>query len=359
MLETIREYATEQLEEEGQADEIRHHHAEHFLALAEEAEQHLARDAVWLDRLDAELDNIRSALDFAAARETQHVLSATAALDDFLFTRGYGLEGWTRLENALAADPEPTAARCRALIAASYAGTASGDDVTARVHIDEALAISSELGDAHLNALARYQDACLLAQPGTWSAALEILEDVVPVLRRLGDWDMAIRANRTRAWMYEELGDKRRYWELVEENLEDARAHGHKRIEARSLAALANLAVNEERFDDAHALRSQSLRIDLELGNLPFLAVQLVSFAFASARRGYPVIAAKLLSRAAALRDELGYSLESWMTQQNEDALAAVRPQLDDAAFDAAWEAGAELSLDEAIALALDSGPDA
>ena len=67
------------------------------------------------------------------------------------------------------------------------------------------------------------------------------------------------------------------------------------------------------------------------------------------------MIAAQLLSRAAAFRNELGYSLESWMTQENEDALAAVRAQLDDAAFDAAWEAGAELSLDEAIALALDS----
>ena len=282
----------------------------------------------------------------------------TAALNDFWFMRGNGSEGWTRLENALAADPEPTAARCRALIAASYIGIGSGTDVR-QARIDEALAISSALGDAHLNALARYQGACLLAEDGTWSAALAILEDVVPILRALGDWDMAIRANRTRAWMYEELGDKERYWELVAENLEHARVHGHRRIEARSLAGLSDLAVEEGRFDDAHTLRSQSLRIDLELGNRPFFAVQLVSFAFAAARRGNPVIAAQLLSRAAAFRNELGYTLESWMTQENEDALAAVRAQLDDAAFDAAWERGAELSLDEAIALALDSGADA
>jgi len=359
MLETIREYAAEQLVESGQADEVRTRHAEHFLALSERAEPHLARDPAWLDRLDIEVDNIRSALDFAAASETQHVLRATAALTDFWFTRGNGSEGWTRLENALAADPEPTAARCRALIAASYVGGASGNDLRVQAYVDEALAISSALGDAHLDALARYQDACLLAEEGTWSAALEILEDVVLVLRGLGDWDMAVRANRTRAWMYEELGDKERYWAIAEENLEHARAHGHKRIEARSLSVLSDRAVNEGRFDDAHALRSQSLRIDLELGNLPFLAIQLVSFAYASARRGSPVIAAKLLSRAAVLRDELGYSLESWMTQDNEDALAAVRAQLDGPAFDATWDAGAELSLDEAIALALDSGPDA
>ena len=218
MLETIREYAAEQLEALGEAKDVRRGHAEHFLALAEAAEPHLVRDAAWLDRLDVEVDNIRSALDFAAASETQRVLRVTAALTDFWFMRGTGSEGWMRLENALAADPEPTAARCRALIAASYVGIGSATDVR-QAHIDEALAISSALGDTHVNALARYQGACLLTEEGTWSAALEILEDVVPVLRGLGDWDMAIRANRTRAWMYEELGDKERYWELVEENL--------------------------------------------------------------------------------------------------------------------------------------------
>jgi predicted ATPase/class 3 adenylate cyclase len=355
MLETIREYAAERLEASGEAELLGQRHAEHFLALAEEAEPHLATDAEWLDRLDVEVDNVRGALDFAAAAgETERILRATAALHDFWFTRGYVLEGWARLESALAVDPETTAARCRALIAASSAGIISGDGVSARARVDEALVISSALGDAHLSTLARYQDACLLTEEGKWSAALEILEDVVPVLRGLGDWDMAIRANRTRAWTYEELGAKARYWALTEENLEHARAHGHRRVEARSLGGLALAAADEGRLDDAHALLSQSCRIDLELGNLPFLSIDLIRFALMSARRGRPGVAVQLLSRATALRDEIGYTLESWMTLETEEALAAVRAQLDDSAFDEAWEAGAKLSLDEAIALALD-----
>jgi hypothetical protein len=154
--------------------------------------------------------------------------------------------------------------------------------------------------------------------------------------------------------MHEELGDKARFWALTEENLEHARAHGHRRIEARSLGALAGAAADEGRFDDEHALLSQSCRIDLELGNLPFLSVDLVRFALASARRGRPRVAAQLLARATALRDEIGYTLESWMTLETEEALAAVRAQLDDFALDEAWEAGAKLSLDEATALALE-----
>ena len=355
MLETIREYAAERLEASGEADELRRRHAEHFLDLAEGAEPHLVTGGQSLERLDAEVDNVRGALDFATGTEPQRALRATAALAEFWFMRGHISEGRARLDRALAADPEPTAARCRALIAASNASLEAGDDIAARARLDEALDISGALGDAHLRALARYAETWHLMAEGEWSEALEILEDVVPVLRGLDDWDMAIRANRSRAWMYEELGDKERFWAISEENLEDARTHGHRRIEARSLGALAELAASEGRFEDADALLAQSFRIDLELGNLPFVSVDLVRFALASVRTGKPIVGAQLLSRAAALRDEIGFALESWMTTETEEALAAVGAQLDQDAFAEAWEAGTKLSLDEAVALALDS----
>ena len=67
MLETIREYARERLEESGEAESIKRAHAEYFLALAEEAEPRLwgSEDAEWLDRLEEEHDNIRAALSWA------------------------------------------------------------------------------------------------------------------------------------------------------------------------------------------------------------------------------------------------------------------------------------------------------
>jgi predicted ATPase/class 3 adenylate cyclase len=355
MLETIREYASELLDLSGEAEELHRRHAEHFVSLAEEAEPQLVTGGRWLDRLDEEVDNIRSALDFATTSEPQRALRAATALDEFWWMRGRNSEGLARLERALAAGPEPTAARCRALIAAAKASMASGDAVTARAHVDEALGISSALADAHLRALARYAETWLLMDREEWSAALAILEDVVPILRERGDWDMAIRANRSRAWMYEELGDRPRFWAITEENLEHARAHGHRRIEARALGALAELAASEGRFEDASALLAQSFRIDLELGNLPFVSVDLVRFALAAARSGKPFLGAQLLSRATVLRDEIGMALESWMKkeiEETEDALAAVRAQ-DEEAFAEAWDAGAKLSLDDAVALVL------
>ena len=354
MLETIREYAGERLEASGEAEELRRRHAAHFLDLAEEAEPHLVTGGKELDRLDVELDNLRRALDFATETEPRRALRAATALDDFWFMRGHNSEGRARLESALAADPEPTAARCRALIAASKASVASGDTVTASAQVAEALDLSSALGDAHLSALARYAEVWLLMDEEEWLAALEILEDIVPVLRGLDDWDIAIRANRSRAWMYEQLGDTARFWAITEENLVHARAHGHRRIEARCLGALAELAASEGRLEDADALLRQSLRIDLELGNLPFVSVDLVRFAPIFARAGKPFVGAQLLSFAAALRTDISFVVvESWMTQTIEDALEAVRAQLDEAAFAEASEAGAKLSLDEAVALAL------
>jgi tetratricopeptide (TPR) repeat protein len=353
MLETIREYATEKLEESSEADELRRKHAEHFLNLAEEG-TFVLMDSTWADRVDSELDNVRGALDFAAATgESQRILRATASLRDYWFTRGYIAEALTRLENALSADIAPTPARCSALVAASMAAMMAGDDALARERADEAMSLADSLGDPYLSALARCQDAWVLTEGARWSEALAILDDVVPVLRDLGAWDVAIAANRTRAWMYEELGERDQALTLYTENLDHSRAHGHRRIEARSLGVLAEIAADEGRLDEARDLLLASFRIDQELGNVPFMTVDLVRFAAVYIRDGEAEVAARLIGRAVAGFEEIGFSLESWMTRELNQATEAAQAQLDQASFTAAWEAGARMSLDDAIALAL------
>ncbi len=355
MLETIREYAGQQLQAWGEAEELRRRHTEFFLELAEEGTV-IVMDASWVDRVDVEVDNVRGALDFAAATgQTQRVLRAAASLRDFWFTRGYLAEGRTRLESALAADPERTSARCLALIAASSAidvGAAQGP--TRQRHLEEAMSLAAALGDPYLSALARLQEAWLLTEDAKWSETLAILDDVIPVLRHLGAWDVAIPANRTRAWAYEELGDTERFWLLTEENLEHSREYSHRRVEARSLGALSERAADEGRFDEARELLVESFRIDRELGNVPFVGMDLVRFAVIHLRDRRPEVAARLISRAAGVFEGIGLLLESWMAREVDDATSKVRAQLDEAAFEAAWEAGAKLSLDDACALALE-----
>ena len=80
MLETIREFAAERLQSSGEAEGLQRRHAEHFLALAEEAEPNLrwsGSPAAWLERLEREHDNLRASLDWLqAAGESQLNLAA-------------------------------------------------------------------------------------------------------------------------------------------------------------------------------------------------------------------------------------------------------------------------------------------
>ncbi len=147
MLETIREYAAERLEESSDAEELRRRHAEHFLALAQEAEPHLpAYRREFLDRLDSEHDNLRAALDrLEASGETQLALQLTGALAQFWFMRGHLAEGERRLEGALRADERPTAARAKALNGASLL---ADDAATSRLRAENGLALHRTLGDA-------------------------------------------------------------------------------------------------------------------------------------------------------------------------------------------------------------------
>ena len=130
MLETIREYAGERLEESGEAEELRLRHAVHFLALADEAFPNLlGTPGDWLDRLEAEHDNLRAALDhLETSGDTQSALQLAGALYRFWWMRGHLAEGARRIELLLAADSRPTAARGRALHGVALRGDGRRDD---------------------------------------------------------------------------------------------------------------------------------------------------------------------------------------------------------------------------------------
>ncbi len=360
MLETIREYASERLEHSGEDEQLRRRHAEHFLRLAEEASPNLGRGspAEWLDRLEREHNNLRAALDrLEAWRETQRVLRLTGALWLFWNIRGHLPEGSRRLEAALAADDGPTAARARALIGAAAMAARSGDAATARGRAEEALALNRALGDAWGTALSQSYVATAAAEDRDWARARQIAEECAQAFRELGDEHYALLATWLLAWMCSELGDRDRARALTEENLCRSRALGNERVEAMSLDALAMLAVDEGRLQDALAMLKEAYRIHCGVGDPLWIALDLCRFARALVVAGRAGTAAKLLSKGEALREEIGATQESWpaMEAKLRETLTAVRTQLDEAAFAEAWQEGAKLTADEAVALALDS----
>jgi predicted ATPase/class 3 adenylate cyclase len=357
MLETIREYAAERLEESGEAEELRRRHAEHFLALAEEAEPHLRGDPKeWLDRLQPDHDNLRAALDhLEAAGETQLVLRLAGALLNFWSLRGHLAEGRRRVEDALAADERPTSARARALNAAGQLAGMTGDLALERTRAQEALALHTELGDKGGSALSRYALANVAAAERDWATGKKLMEESIREFDRLGDDFHRITARRGLSWMYEELGDRERSRDLTEENLRLARSLGNKRIEARSLGALAMYALDEGRLRDAVAMMADSYRIDRDLGSVIFIGVDLARFAAIRAHEGKAETAAQLLAKSEAVHEEIGWTPESWVTEERDKTRGVIRAQLDEAAFAASWEQGRTLTIEEAVALALES----
>jgi len=120
LLETIRQYAGEKLVESGQTDATRRRHFAYFLGLVETAAPALRGPSAleWLDRLDAEHDNLRGALDWSGDVAPADYAKLAGALLDFWDIRGHFSEGWTRLERTLTSQSIPHEVRLNVLIGA-------------------------------------------------------------------------------------------------------------------------------------------------------------------------------------------------------------------------------------------------
>jgi predicted ATPase len=355
MLETIRDFALERLEESPEAAEIPDRHAAYFLRAGEVPEPRDPRGSrTWLDGLEREHDNLRAALDwFTAIGADEEMLRMAGALANFWAIGGYLDEATSRLETALRAGCRPTPAHAKALSSAADIALARGDVKTARARAEEALNLYRKLGDDWGSAESLRCLSIAVAEEGDWLGARAYSEESARAFLALGDERYALAARRVVAWTYYELGDRGRAWQLHEENLERARAAGDDFMEAVTLGVMARLfAIPEGRVDEGIAMLQESLRTWREVGDRTGLMEGLFSLADALAADGRAARAATLLSRAEALREEIG-GTEQWVMRMNERTIASVRASLDDAAFAEAWETGRRLTPDEAIELAM------
>ena len=362
MLGTIREYAAERLDDSGEAGGLRQRHAEHFVALAEEAEPSVLgiSPSEWLDRLERDHDNLRAALDWLeAAGESQLALRLGGAVWEFWCLRCHFAEGWRRLEELLRADQQPTLARAKALTGSVHlwSGTGSPSVAAQRRRAEQALALYSELDHEWGIAYAEYQFAHVSAEEGDFTAARPLLEASVRRLRDVGDEHRALQAMGALASCYEELGEVDRAMTLVDDRLRGARAARDRQVEAQALAQLAKFATNEGRFRDALTLLDESYRLADELGDSFEILSNLLHFARTLAFAERAATGARLLSRFEAMQEEIGTTDHWWLNSMVEETHSRIRAQLDDAAFAEAWEQGRTLTAAEAIALAVEELP--
>ena len=355
MLETIREFAAERLAISADSEERRRRHAEFFLALAEEAAPRTsAGDKVWLDRLETEHDNLRAAFDHLLETDRGEAAQRLVGwLFDLWMVHGHFVEAARKSELAVRADASPTAARASALITAAIYADIAGRGADARSYAGEAVALNQAMGDRRGVAMARHVVGGFASSVGDFATARVIWQECVDAFTELGDDHWALVARRSVAWANEELGDLARYRELVAQNLEHSRRVGDRRIEARSVGSLAMWALEEGRLDEAMEQLRESHRIDTELANPMFLAVDMVRYAMILARRGEVAKAARLIARSEEVWVEIGATPESWMSKEHDQALEIVRADLDAADLERELAEGRRLSLDDAFELAI------
>jgi len=355
MLETIRQYGVEKLEAGGEAEELRQRHGSYFLALAETAEPAILgiSPREWLDRLQAEHDNLRAALDWLETRgDIERALALGGAIWEFWCLRGHYKEGWRRLDHLLNVDERLTTSRAKALVGATHlAGNAGVPADEEEQRAEQALEANRELQDPWGIAYSEFQLAGVLAFKEDFAAAVPLAEASVKKLRELGDQHHALQAAERLAWWRLQTGRVDDAKDAYAKLLQDARAAGDAQIEARALTMFALWASDEGRHREALELLQQVYGLDTDMGDPNEIVMDVVLIARAVAWAGKAEPAALLLAGAEAMRDELGFPFPKHLVQIREETEEKVRAELEDAAFAASSERGRGLTRDDAASI--------
>jgi predicted ATPase len=358
MLETIREYAAERLDESAEAEAARTRHAEHVLALAEATEpQQWLASLDWLDLLDREQDNIRAALErFETSGESEQAARLAGAVWRFWCQSNRHPEGERRLELVLSNYPDRTAVRARALVGAADMAGNAGDFATVRSRAGEARTIFQEVGDRGGIGEANFFLSGAEGNDRNFEQARDLLSESVQLFQELGDERLELEAKGMLAQMLPMLGELEQAQALITESLEGARRLGDPGLEYRLLNGSAAIAVEQERADDALELMKRCLLVARDTGQLLRVRIALGGIARVLSMLGEPEPAARLLACTDALGREITGNF-SWVSPRRMyETIASLRGQLGEEALAEAWELGSAMTLDEGVELALSVG---
>jgi predicted ATPase/DNA-binding XRE family transcriptional regulator/Tfp pilus assembly protein PilF len=402
ILETIREYARERLDESSEAEAIKQLHAEYYLALAEAADPQFTRGEyrLWLNRLDKELDNIRAALHWTSENDIELGLRLASALWLFWELGSYVAEGRGWLARMLASPhaTRRTLGRAKALHAAGFLAAVGHRNLDAAHNLSlESMDIGRELVDKRIIAYAILN----LAYPGNggYPETRQLLSEAMDIFRESGDkWGIGGVLHHMGAWEYLDgnYSEARRLFrqalevqreigepftisatlkmlgmlELQQGNHAEARAiyeeiipikreWGNKEYLAGFLHRVGDLARHQGDYDAAAAYLKESLvqrgRLDNKSG-IAWCLLGLASIAEVQARNEHLGLkrAATLLALVERLLNDGTVSLPPDEQDDYGELVADTRLRLDEVDWSAAQKVASTMTLDEAIAYALE-----
>jgi len=400
MLETIREYAREKLDERGEdAAATAARHCEHYFAFAKEAREGVktAEQAKWIARVETDLDNLRAATSLALAGGVDPFIAVklAVAMQSFWLLRGYTTEGRNVVRAALAlpAVQESDMAQAWALYVGAVLAASQSDHAQAREMLERCLSLRRQLGRevdiaATLSTLAdsRYQG-------GDASGAVESEREALEIFRKIGDRIgeaiSLLHLGQFSHW----LGDDDAAVAGLEAGLAITLEIGHREVEAECELVLGEVAFEagnaseaSDRFarslevcceaadkhGEAHALWCQG-RVALSAGDTVTarerlgkalrafqsfeMRVQLLGcledFAALSVFEGQPAIGVRLASASAAMRERLRLVRGPRAEAKWQERLAILAAALPEPGFGEEWDEGGRWGTEEAVRAAL------
>ena len=310
MLQTINEFATEQLVASGELEQVKENHAAWFVDLAIAAEPQLPGPSAvsWLDRLESDHDNLRAALDWLGGqRDGERAVTLAAAMWRFWWLRGHIAEGRTQLESALAvAGSTASAARATALDGAGVLAETQGDYDRAEALHREALALSRERDDKTGIARALGNLGVVAFDRGDDEQAASFLEESLALAREIGDQLLVATALNDLGAVAYERGDLDRAEALYQESLSLRRRAGSGSEIARALNNLGGVALTRGDLDRACELFAESLSLSRDAGDRWGAAGALINEGVANHRQGNTPRAVELLEEGLSLFGEVG-----------------------------------------------------
>ncbi len=404
MLETIRQYAHEKLVESGEWQPMRARHLDFFLKLAEEAEAKLrgAEQVLWLNRLEWEHDNLRAALQWSIENQgadpnrKDWALRLAGALSIFWYEHSHWSEGRRLLREALKRSKDAsTSMRAKALVGAGYLALFQNDYEEAQTFLEQSLALYREQDDKRGIANTLFWLGMVAGDQGDYPRAVELVQESLDLRREIEDESGVAYSLHLLGELARDHGDYSRERQLLEESLTLSRKLGDKWGIGLNVMGLGELALRQRAYELATALGEESLALWRELGDKRMSGIALETLGFAAhgkgdnvaarallaealrllselrdrwsiprilegsaaiaSTEGSPERAARLFGAAEALREAANVPLPPADRADYDHNVAAVRAQLDEAAFAKAWAEGRAMTLEQAVEYALEN----
>ncbi len=355
LLQTVREYAAARLAASGRPDLVRRSHAEYFLDVAEHARtEGREGKAEALDLLDAERENLHSAMRWTLAAGSDLAVPLAAWLWRYWLVRGHRRQGLEWLEQALSlptAVPGPL--RSMALAGAALFARLLGDDARAETFALEGVALGRAAGPPRALTVSLNVLTTLAARAGDFERAAGHCEESVAVARSAGD----VRLEAVALFVLAEaLLHDGRYADVRDVGsraLALARTSGDPEVISIVLARLGIAAALEHLPDEAAEHLTEALEHARALHFLETAGWCCEGLALVAAERRDFVRAARLLGAGESLRREGGSTIQPAEAAVRQVTLGTLRPALPADLLQLALEAGRALTPDAASAEAL------